>query len=284
MKYFLLTLATFFLLAGPAHAARGRIGVDDKFHTVAPLEIPREKVLALGLPPEWASNARLAKHVQSYWLFAGVYAVDKGYVITTGRDAYWSLSDSQIAILQGAGALPTPLPRSPVPWMDYLLGFSLWIIIVGFVAYSVVRHRLEKRRGVKMQALVGASFAELLRNVLSAMVRKDGPIDPRDAALIADIVGKTSGEPQNLDAVRAFADACELERNNVAEFLEVNAESLSPEQRRLFVVALCRMCAADGDLESKERAFLKACVVAIGYHEKEAPALIDQAMATAVAA
>lgn len=73
----------------------------------------------------------LAHKVSSLYIFAGVFVHDDGYVLQIRDDSshYYDLTAAKISSYQAEGLLPKPLPSYSVPFWDYLLGYSLWIIL-----------------------------------------------------------------------------------------------------------------------------------------------------------
>ena len=85
----------------------------------------------------------LGYRTSSYFVGAGVYLKDDGYVLgVKGEDAYFPLEQEYISELQAAGDLPEPLPAYSIALLDYAFGYSLWIIIVGIVFYEFIKRRL----------------------------------------------------------------------------------------------------------------------------------------------
>ena len=123
-------IAAAFLAMAPAAEARGvgRFGEEDNFNKVQTLSLPAE--LANALPPEWAKGIELDTHTITHWFGAGAWLEDKGFAITVpGTDDYWQLTDEMTTELQGAGILPSPMPKYEIPIMDYVFGYSLWIVL-----------------------------------------------------------------------------------------------------------------------------------------------------------
>lgn len=70
------------------------------------------------------------------WFVAGVYVKDEGYVLIDHSDnAYVPLDEEDIKQLQEEKTLPTPLPQYSLSAVDYLKGYSLWLIIIALAGY-----------------------------------------------------------------------------------------------------------------------------------------------------
>lgn len=77
------------------------------------------------------------------WFLAGVYVKDEGYVLSNAN-TYIPLNAEMIAELQAMGELPNELPAYSLPADYYLKGYSLWIIIAGFVIFGLIKSRKKK--------------------------------------------------------------------------------------------------------------------------------------------
>lgn len=75
-----------------------------------------------------------------YFVFAGIGLSDDGFVLAVGDGAtqYIPLDKTKIEELQKAGYLPNPLPAYSIPAMQYLIGYSLWILLAGIIAFPVI--------------------------------------------------------------------------------------------------------------------------------------------------
>ena len=78
------------------------------------------------------------------FFLAGVYLTDHGYVLPakenkdSKEESYYTLTDEQMRSYQSQGLLPKPLPIYKIETLDYLIGYSLWLIIlVGLIYYGV---------------------------------------------------------------------------------------------------------------------------------------------------
>jgi hypothetical protein len=79
---------------------------------------------------------------------AGVCLIDKGYVlgIKSGSRGYYPLTQETIKSLQVRNLLPTPLPKYHISFIDYLFGYSLWIILAGAFVYYALRAYYERKK------------------------------------------------------------------------------------------------------------------------------------------
>jgi hypothetical protein len=79
----------------------------------------------------------LAHKTTKQFFVAGIYLSDDGYVLKIqGKDAFYPLpGEPELSQLQSEALLPKPLPPYAISTIDYLMGYSLWIIIGGMVAF-----------------------------------------------------------------------------------------------------------------------------------------------------
>ena len=92
----------------------------------------------------------LCHKYSQYFFIAGVSLSDDGYVLASGDDAtsYQPLDKEKILELQNAGYLPNPLPSYSIPLTQYLIGYSLWLLLIfgigGFPLWSYLQNRYKK--------------------------------------------------------------------------------------------------------------------------------------------
>lgn len=104
------------LQAGPAQAGKVRFGTHETINTIQITNNPQYN---------------LGYKTRIYFFFAGCYLKDDGYVLQKVDDtkSYISLNTAQIRELQQDGMLPTPLPTYSISFLDYLIGYSNWIVL-----------------------------------------------------------------------------------------------------------------------------------------------------------
>jgi hypothetical protein len=91
----------------------------------------------------------LAFKTSKIFFGAGVYLRDDGYVLKPVNEykSYYHMPGAdKVARFQQEGLLPSPLPLYKIPVLDYLFGYSLWIVIALAIVFSVLKGRATKRR------------------------------------------------------------------------------------------------------------------------------------------
>ena len=82
----------------------------------------------------------LGYKTDSFYLEAGVFIKDAGYIlgIEGEEGSYYPMpTGDDLRYYQDKNLLPNPLPQYNIPIMDYLIGYSLWIIAFLFAAYYI---------------------------------------------------------------------------------------------------------------------------------------------------
>ena len=89
----------------------------------------------------------LAYKTSGYFLGAGVYFRDAGYVLRIRHDAkrYIEVSPEQLHEMQMEGVLPAPLPAYSVPLFEYAFGYSLWLILGVAIAWAAINSWVKRR-------------------------------------------------------------------------------------------------------------------------------------------
>lgn len=91
------------------------------------------------LQPVNGTDYKLCHKYSKHFFIAGIYLSDDGYVLADDDNAteYIALEQTKIRELQTAGTLPNPLPRYSINLTQYLVGYSLWLIIILFIGPSL---------------------------------------------------------------------------------------------------------------------------------------------------
>ncbi len=79
---------------------------------------------------------------------AGICLIDQGYVLgfeNYEKNQYYPLTEELISSLQSEKILPTPLPTYNIDTIEYLFGYSLWIIMACIIAYTALKTLLTSR-------------------------------------------------------------------------------------------------------------------------------------------
>jgi hypothetical protein len=122
LPFYLLALLLL-LFTWDAEAARGMVGTSENIHHLQDVSLtgPKGEKLFLGYK------------TSTTFFIAGVWMSVDGYVLGVQGDSkhYFSLPQGEtLQRFQKSGALPDPLPKFEPSILDYLFGYSLWLIIV----------------------------------------------------------------------------------------------------------------------------------------------------------
>jgi hypothetical protein len=118
----LLGLIGIALLAATGSANASMFGTQEDIH----------KLIDVNITGQQGEPLFLGYKTSTLYVLAGVYVKDDGYVfgLRDKSDNYINTSPEEIAKFQQEGLLPNPLPKYTIGIIDYLLGYSLWIVIV----------------------------------------------------------------------------------------------------------------------------------------------------------
>jgi hypothetical protein len=96
----------------------------------------------------------LAYKTTTISVFVPLYFHDDGYVLAVKarNDTYYELPPpKELATLQAAGILPSPLPSYQIPLHEYAFGFLLWVVLGLVILLSVVQYQLKQRRKASLE-------------------------------------------------------------------------------------------------------------------------------------
>ncbi|MDR1889776.1 MAG: hypothetical protein LBQ81_10420 [Zoogloeaceae bacterium] len=134
---FLPLLALLLVFSASAHAARWKIGTDERIDFIATTGLQTEdgKPMSLG-------------HMVSTEYFFVPYSI-KGELVLTARgedNTYYPLPEGEeLAKFQQDGDLPDPLPQPELSIFDQLFGHLLWMVIPIFVLAAFLRKFFAKK-------------------------------------------------------------------------------------------------------------------------------------------
>jgi|GEM_PF-1528350 len=123
MKNLILILGLAILIPNLVSARRvgGLFGKSERIEEITDLETKGPN----------GEDIYLAYKTSGYYFFMGAYMSDEGYVLgIRGTSSYYPLDGEQIKIYQESGLLPKPLPNYTIPFMDWVWGFALWILLL----------------------------------------------------------------------------------------------------------------------------------------------------------
>lgn len=112
-----------------------RFGKDEKIHCIADLDVKGAN----------GEATCLAYKTTTYWVGAGAYFKDDGYVVGLKTERGWYPLEA------ADGKLPHPLPPYSISSWDYVWGYSLWIAIAITVAWYLGVSRVKKARQAKFE-------------------------------------------------------------------------------------------------------------------------------------
>lgn len=149
MKHLLIIPLVF--LSFNIFSGRMMFGKDQNIHLIEPkFEIPLldekgyQMADSVGVP----IIGKLAYLVEIQFFIAGVWVNDGGYIITNDKESFYPISEDVQKITEEY--INNKFPDYSLSFFDYLFGYSLWIAIIGVIAYykikdSVIDKRSQRR-------------------------------------------------------------------------------------------------------------------------------------------
>jgi hypothetical protein len=134
-----ILLAIGLLASGNAAAGKMMFGDQDSLHKIQDVEFNGPN----------GEELYLAYRTTIKFFILGVNITKQGYVLAikdSEDKAYYSLDNAQIKELQNNGGLPNPMPKYKLTKFDYAFGYSLWILILIFGGFSLIKRQFKKRK------------------------------------------------------------------------------------------------------------------------------------------
>ncbi|MCH9808315.1 MAG: PDGLE domain-containing protein [Alphaproteobacteria bacterium] len=147
--------------SSPSEAAKLRFGPVEQLQV-----IEQTKILVDG------KLINLCYKTYSYFILAGVYTTDE-YVLCEGGGSlkYGPMPKAaQLAALQQKGLITSPLPNYQRPAIDYLIGYSLWILLGVLATLWWLGRLRSKAKGEKVVLIMKAASRRVM-----AWMMKDKP-------------------------------------------------------------------------------------------------------------
>lgn len=144
LPFYLLALLLL-VFTWDAEAARGMVGTSETIHHLQDVSLtgPKGEKLFLGYK------------TSTTFFIAGVWMSVDGYVLGVQGDSkhYFSLQQGEtLQRFQKSGALPDPLPKFEPSILDYVFGYSLWLIIVLWGGGAWLWHLWKTRKSAASSA------------------------------------------------------------------------------------------------------------------------------------
>jgi len=122
-----------------------KFGIQEQIHCIHDVSLKGSK----------GEDLCLGYKTSSYWIGAGIYLSDDGYVLKIkGDNSYYSFPPTdKVEALQKQELLPEPLPDYSIPFYEYAFGYSLWIVLLGVAVYTLFKDNILGKRKETQPAL-----------------------------------------------------------------------------------------------------------------------------------
>jgi hypothetical protein len=116
-----------------------------------------------------ADKLSLCYKATTFWLLAGVYTTGEVVLCNQARTRYWPLpTGDKLAELQRAGQIANPVPTYERPVIEYIFGYSLWILIGGLAVGGVLGRHLRKTSAVAAGKRIRVLAKRIIAEVIDA--------------------------------------------------------------------------------------------------------------------
>lgn len=244
-----------------AEAAKLHFGEDEKLHVIT-----GTKLVADGKP------LSLCYKTYTYYMIAGIYTTDQ-YVLCEGGAStkYWPMpAGERLASMQQQGLLPSPLPTYSRDAIEYVLGYSLWLVIA-FVAlwmvFDGIRSKSEAPRNLDL-------LKSTARRIMARMISNASGGTDHGVAMARQIYQGLFNEPL-LDS--DFAEDMAWVRQQPAAydgFIGAMGRKFDANARQILLKAAAHVALADGIMDPAEEEALHHLALKLGMKRKDADAFL----------
>ncbi len=195
-KYFALLLLCFTITQTTDAYARGSMHFGEK-ETIKRIEDtnlkgPKGEALFIG-----------HKYSQ-YFFILGANFTDQGYVLgIKGVESYYPMPEGEkLTALQKIGALPTPLPPYKIEPIEYIMGYSLYILILIIGGWAFLKAKIKgKGKGKTQPPHKGASNGQNTANPLAQVQIAANQLVQQLSTTLKDADTKKGAQTESLIAV-----------------------------------------------------------------------------------
>ncbi|MBU0500601.1 MAG: hypothetical protein KJ675_07200 [Gammaproteobacteria bacterium] len=140
LSTFILMLATLLAYSTPVYAKGIPLffGEQEEIHKIADVNLKGGE----------GEDLFIGYRTRELYLLAGVYVTDEGYIlgVTSDESKYYPFpSGDELKAFQESGMLPEKLPEYSLSTLDYIFGYSLWLIALLGLLYYFMKKALVKR-------------------------------------------------------------------------------------------------------------------------------------------
>ena len=216
----------------------------------------------------------LAYKTSSKWFLLGLYLRDDGYVLGVKNEPgrYHALSGDQIERWQMSGLLPKPLPAYNIAMIDYVLGYSMWIV-AGLVFFGLAGFGWAARSKKKR---VDREVRIAVRRTLAKAILSDGSVDRSERIAAQNVYAQLFAE--NLSPVELARDIAWVSENPVGYdlYIDTMAANLPSDAKIILVQAFTHIIGIDSELHEGERVEFEKFAARVGVDEKDKAGIIAE--------
>lgn len=250
------------LLVSPASARRYRHGPDEALHVIVKTGVVSSDGAALFV----------CYKTYTYYLLAGLYTNDELVLCEGETKRYWALPPAaELASMQKAGLLPDPLPTYRRPVLDYVIGYSFWLILAALLPLSL----LLKRRKKSANKFEDTILRSATRRVMARMIVGSPHSIESSTALARQIFAKLFNEPMREEE---FAADLTWVRNEPAAYdgfiAAAGRKFDGPTKLGLLRVAAA-IVMVDGTLEHHEEEAISQLANRFGVSQNDTRGLVE---------
>jgi hypothetical protein len=249
-------------LTRTAEAGKYYYGTSEKLHVITKTGLINE-----GKP------ISLCYKTSTFFLLAGVYTTDQ-YVLCEDSSStrYWPLpAGEQLAGLQQQGLLPSPLPPYKRELFDYVIGYSLWLLlaVIALVTYfGAGRSKAEAQKKLDLLKLTA-------RRIMARIISSSAGSPDRGVNVARQVYQALFKEP--LQDADFSADMHWVRSEPIAfdGFIGAIGRNLDNKAKVVLLRAAAYVGMADGGMDAGEEEAIRQLGDRLGMKRKEADGFLD---------
>ena len=271
-RLFALGATLAFTLSSAAHARSGPGGTTEFMEFVAPTQIPVD-----GSSDKMMALCHLLK--KTHAVFIPIWYESKGYVLSDNNctdDTYYSMTPEQMTEARALGLIGADVPETPQLTSQQKAMPFLWGAVVLFGIAMFIRQKL--RNAARRREIGGSSDAVTrLVDAMCHAAKADGVVDANEVGTIKAIALRLTGAEYPDDKIRKMIDLSQA-KLTPAQFAAFG-KGLNAQQKELVMQAVLMVLGADGQIATKEQAFINGLAQGLGISSAQFTRIVDEARA-----
>lgn len=205
------------------------------------------------------SELCLAEYNIYNYFFAGISTTSNLLIAEKHGNGYMDVpTGNELALFQSAGALPNPLPTYSRPIIDYLYGYSLWLLFGVIALFWAVTTKIRTSTSKKNTRDAKVAFEAGLKRVLISAMIADGTIDEEEINTIKNVYASATSKTIDESEIKIISERLISEKPDGNSELKKQRQVLTVQGKLTLVRAAMMVLCSNERLDDGEITYLES--------------------------